>query len=89
MDELRRLFPEPRLSPFFAARVTANLPETTMRPAPRWLRLYWGAVVVMTVGTVAAAHPPAWVLYPLVPVSFAVVFGSGRGLVRWVAPFLR
>ena len=31
MDDLKSLFPQPRLSPFFAARVTANLPEP--RPA--------------------------------------------------------
>lgn len=89
MDELRRLFPEPRLSPYFAARVTANLPQPATRPAPRWLRLYWVALIILTVAALATAHPPRWVLYVAVPVSFVMVFISRRGFAGWVAPFLR
>lgn len=90
MDDLRRLFPEPpRLSPFFAARVTANLPRNEPRPAPRWLWAYWAALVVLTLAAIGAAHPPEWALYPLVPAGFALTVMSRRRLLRWVSPFLR
>ncbi len=89
MDDLRRLFPPPELSPYFAARVAANLPRETARPAPRWMRLYWAALAVATLAAVAALDPPQWVFYPAVPLSFVVVCVPRRSLLRCVAPFLR
>ena len=89
MDDLRRLFPPPRLSPYFAARVTANLPREEARPTPRWVRFYWLAVALIALGTVAAANPPEWILYPLVPLGFAVMLVPRRTFLRALAPFLR
>lgn len=69
MSELKRLFPEPRLSPFFAARVTANLPRK--RPAPKWMRAYWAGLAGLAL-VLVPAHVPLWLCYVSVPAGFAL-----------------
>jgi hypothetical protein len=86
--ELRRLFPKPELSPFFAARVSANLPPPA-RPAPRWMRLYWMALALAALAAMAAPQTPVWLLYPIVPVVYALTLVPKHTLLRYLGPFLR
>jgi hypothetical protein len=78
MSELKRLFPEPRLSPFFAARVMANLPKE--RPAPKWMRAYWAGLAGLTL-VLAPAYLPLWLWYVSVPAGF----GLGVAAVELIA----
>ena len=87
MNELRALFPRPRLSPFFASKVCSRLPK---RGAPSaWMRVYWTAAAIFAAFVLARVHWPGWVPLAAVPAGFAVVLGSRSGVLRLLAPFLR
>ena len=79
MNEMQRQFPPPKLSPYFAARVTANLP----RPSPHWaaifgVRAYWILGSAITLYFLAPISWPTWILYAAVPAGFGIALGSKR-----------
>lgn len=79
MNELQRQCPPPKLSPYFAARVAANLP----RPSPSRLaivgvRAYWILGSAITLYFLAPISLPAWILYAAVPAGFGIALGSKR-----------
>ena len=79
MNELQRNFPPPKLSPYFAARVTANLP----RPSPSHfaiigVRAYRILGSAITLYFLAPTSWPAWILYAAVPAGFGIALGSRR-----------
>ena len=91
MNEIQRQFPRPELSPFFTARVVAQL-DKSESSAPRALlvlRLYWLLAGASALFIVSKLSWPPWMIYAAVPAGFAAVLGSRQTLLRWLAPFLK
>jgi hypothetical protein len=86
MNELQRMFPPPRLSPHFAAKTAAKVRRQNR--APRWMLLYWLAMAVFVLLSVAEAPLPAWARMVAIPIGFAIVLGWGS-MARFLAPFFR
>jgi hypothetical protein len=79
MNELRRQFPPPKLSPYFAARFNANLPRpSASRFAILGLRAYWILGSAITLYFLAPISWPTWILYAAVPAGFGIALGSKR-----------
>jgi hypothetical protein len=77
MNELQRKFPPPKLSPYFAARVAANLPRRSpSRAAIFGVRAYWILGSAVTLYFLAPISWPAWILYAAVPAGFGIALGS-------------
>jgi hypothetical protein len=86
MNELKELFPPPRLSPHFAVKTAARADRR--RPAPRWMAFYWAALLFFALLSVARTPMPDWIRMAAVPAGFALALGWSA-VARFFAPFFR